>query len=104
MRSGNSLEDFADPEQGWGQLGENVPSGAREFFGFEPARAVAIPGADGKPGPRPTPPLFRSLAVDYTTDGIAAAGAQVRVWPNSVPMGLDTLFTLVLDLEVGPSQ
>ena len=100
FRTGNSVEDFEDPERGWSAP---LSGGDVWFPASEPGAWLQYRVALESRDQRRTPALH-SIGLDYTTEGIAVSGAHSRVTPNRVSMGADTLFVCTLDLAFAPAD
>ena len=100
FRTGNSVEDFEDPERGWSAP---LSGGDVWFPASEPGAWLQYRVALESRDQRRTPALH-SIGLDYTTEGIAVSGAHSRVTPNRVSMGTDTLFVCTLDLAFAPAD
>ena len=93
FRTGDTVADFADPEEGWSA---SDTSGAW-FPAPEPERLLQY-RVDMHTEDLNVTPRFEHLEIDYDTE-IAASSAFSRITPNQVSMGEDTLFVYNLDLD-----
>jgi len=95
FRSGHALEDFADEESGWGAPHRQ---GDIWFPAQEPATLVQYRVSMSSLDDTRSPTL-EALTIDFSGTGVAASSSGVRSTPNRVPMGRDTTFTCVVDLD-----
>ena len=100
FRTGNSVQDFEDPERGWSTP---LSSGDVWFPAAEPGAWLQY-RVDLESRDQRRTPALHSIGLEYTTDGIAVSGAHSRVSPNRVSMGADTLFLCTLDLAFSPGD
>jgi len=95
FRSGDSQEDFADEEAGW-----SAPFAEPSiwFPAEEPAALiqyrVSMSSLDDTRSP-----VFDGVTIDYSGTDVAASSSRTRSTPNRVPMGRDTTFTCIVDLD-----
>ncbi len=97
FRSGETVADFADPEEGWSA---SDTSGAW-FPAAEPGRLLQY-RVDMHTEDLNVTPRFEEIEIEYDTE-VAASSAFARIAPNQVSMGEDTLlvYNVALDFDDG---
>ena len=98
FRSGQTQEDFGDPEAGWSRTFHG--SGDTLWFpAAEPARLLQYRVSMSTRDDTRTP-VFRHLAIESSQD-LAVAEARAHVSPKTARIGVDTTFHYTLDLSFG---
>ena len=98
FRSGQTQEDFGDPEAGWSRTFDG-PGDTLWFPAAEPARLLQYRvGMSTRDDTRT--PVFRQLLIESSQD-LAATGARGHVSPQTARIGVDTTFHYTLDLSFG---
>lgn len=101
FRTGDTLGDFEDPEEGWGE----------EYTGLDTLNTVSLHSPEPAKflqyrvllatANEAVTPVFRGIEIGYSTEDIPVSRARGKVVPRRANMGVDSVFTYVLHLGFG---
>ena len=97
VRTGDGEEDFADADAGWSAP---LTHGGIPFPAGEPGRLLQFRVNMETRDERRTP-IFRRLSLEYSDADLPVTRASSWAYPNEAPMGVDTTFTVTIDLVMG---